>query len=160
MNIVDVLNEIWTQILNVTSIFVMPDWGVLISALPVIILLGVVMPFLTFLALGMMIYAIRKPRVKIKFEEGPRLAEIGPGGEPVFPVGLPHCRRDALVYPSGTLRCERCHDDLTVVCPMCDLGRLAMIDTCTNCGLVLKVKPRAVAVRTTSGPRPGGAAAA
>ena len=160
MNIVDVLNEIWTQILNVTSIFVMPDWGVLISWLPVIILLGVVMPFLTFLALGMIIYTLRKPRVKIAFEEGPRLAEIAPGGEPVYPIGLPHCRRDALVYPSGTLRCERCHDELAVICPMCGLGRQAVIDTCTNCGLVLKVKTRAIAVRSTPGPRPGGAAAA
>ena len=35
---------------------------------------------------------------------------------------------------------------------MCGLGRQASIDTCTNCGLVLKVKPRAVAVRKTSGP--------
>ena len=160
MNILDVLNEIWNQILAVTSIFVMPDWGGLIGALPVIILLGVVMPFLTFLALGMMIYTIRKPRTKVTFEEGPRVAEIGPGGDPIFPVGLPHCRRDMLVYPSGTVRCERCHDELAVICPMCDLGRPAIIDTCTNCGLVLKVNPRAVAVRTTSGPRPGGAAAA
>ena len=94
------------------------------------------------------------------FEEGPRVAEIGPGGDPIFPVGLPHCRRDVLVYPSGTVRCERCRDELAVICPMCSLGRPAIIDTCTNCGLVLKVKPRAVAVRTTSGPKPGGAAAA
>jgi hypothetical protein len=160
VNIIDVLNEIWNQILAVTAIFVTPDWGVLIAAMPVIILLGVVMPFLTFLALGMMIYTIRKPRVKVRFEEGPRLAEIGPGGEPVYPVGLPHCRRDALVYPSGTLRCERCQDELAVICPMCGLGRQALVDTCTNCGLVLKVKTRAVAVRSTPGPRPGGAAAA
>ena len=83
-----------------------------------------------------------------------------PGGEPVFPVGLPHCRRDALVFESGTLRCERCHDDLAVICPMCSLGRSALIDTCTNCGLVLKVVPRAVVVRTTPGPKPGGAAVA
>jgi hypothetical protein len=43
---------------------------------------------------------------------------------------------------------------------MCSLGRSALIDTCTNCGLILKVTPHAVAVRTTPGPRPGGAAAA
>jgi hypothetical protein len=160
VNIVDVLNEIWTQILTVTSVFVMPDWGVVIGWLPVIVLLGLVMPFLTFVALGSLIYVARKPRTKVVFEEGPRVAEIGPGGEPVFPVGLPHCRRDGLIYPSGTLRCEVCHDELAVTCPMCGLGRAAVIDTCTNCGLVLKVKTRAVAVRTTPGPKPGGAAAA
>ena len=57
-------------------------------------------------------------------------------------------------------KCETCHDELAVICPMCGLGRAAIIDTCTNCGLVLKVKTRAIAVRTTPGPKPGGAAAA
>lgn len=156
----DVLDQIWTQILQVMSIFVTPDWGFLIGILPVLIVIGLIGPFLTGLALGTLIYLVRKPRVKVVFEEGPRVAEIGPGGEPVFLVGLPHCRRDALVYPSGTLRCERCHDELAVNCPMCGLGRTALIDTCSNCGLVLKVKTRAVAVRTTAGPKPGGAAVA
>ena len=26
MNIIDVLNQIWTQILEITAIFLMPDW--------------------------------------------------------------------------------------------------------------------------------------
>ena len=160
MNIVEFLNQVWTQILDVTAIFVTPDWGFLISLLPVIVLLGLVMPFLTGMAIMTLVYLVNKPRVKVAFEEGPRPAEIGPGGEPVFPVGLPHCRRDALIYPSGTLRCDTCHDELAVICPMCGLGRVARIDTCSNCGLVLKVKTRAVAVRTTAGPKPGGAAAA
>ena len=79
MNIVDVLNEIWTQILTVTAVFVMPDWGVVIRWLPIIILLGLVVPFLTFVALGSLIYVARKPRTKVVFEAGPRVAEIGPG---------------------------------------------------------------------------------
>ena len=160
MNLVDALNSVWSQILQVLSLFVMPDWGMLIAALPVLILLGLVGPFLTFLGLGTVIYVLRKPRVKVRFEEGPRVAEIDPDGEPVFPAGLPHCRRDGLVYPSGALRCERCQDPLAVVCPMCSLGRLALVDTCPNCGLVLKVKSRAVAVRASAGPKPGGAAVA
>jgi hypothetical protein len=160
VNLVDVLNGIWSQILQVTSLFVMPDWGMLISALPVLILLGLVGPFVTFLALGTFVYQVRKPRVKVRFEEGPRVAEIGGDGQPIFPIGLPHCRRDGLIYPSGTVRCERCHDELAVVCPMCSLGRSALIDTCSNCGLVLKVKTRAIAVRTSAGPKPGGAAVA
>ncbi|TFG68489.1 MAG: hypothetical protein E4H24_03505 [Thermomicrobiales bacterium] len=160
MTIVDTLNEIWTQILDVTSVFVIPDWGGLIAILPMLIVLGLVLPFLTFLMLGTMIYLVRKPRTKLVLETGPRIAEIGAGGEPVFPVGLPHCRRDRLVFLSGTVRCERCRDELAVICPMCNVGRAAIVDTCTNCGLVLKVAPRAVAIRTTPGPRPGGAAAA
>jgi hypothetical protein len=160
VNIVDVLNDIWTQILDVTTLFVTPDWGTLIGLLPVIVLVGLIGPAITLLMVGTMVYLIRRPRTEVTFEEGPRVAELGPGGEPIFPPGLPHCRRDALVFLSGTVRCERCRDDLAVICPMCGLGRAAIVDTCTNCGLVLKVKPRAVAVRTTPGPRPGGAAAA
>lgn len=160
MNLVDVLNSIWSEILKVTTLFVIPDWGQVIGALPVVIVLGLVAPFLTFVGLGTVVYLARKPRVSVRFEEGPRVAEIGADGLPIFPVGLPHCRRDGLVYPSGTQRCERCHDDLAVVCPMCSLGRSALIDTCSNCGLVLKVKSRAVAVRASAGPKPGGAAVA
>lgn len=160
MNLVDVLNSIWSQILQVTTLFVIPDWGQVIGALPVVVVLGLVAPFLTFLVLGTVIYQLRKPRVSVRFEEGPRVAEIGADGQPIFPIGLPYCRRDDLVYPSGTQRCERCRDDLAVVCPMCSLGRSALIDTCSNCGLVLKVKSRPTAVRASAGPRPGGAAVA
>jgi hypothetical protein len=160
VNLIDTLNQIWTQILEVTSIFVMPDWGFLISMLPVLIVVGLVGPFLTGLAIGTVIYLATKPRVKVSFVEGPRVAEIGPGGEPVFPVGLPHCRRHGLVYEPGMVRCDTDGEPLAVICPMCGLGRQALADTCTNCGLVLKVKPRAVAVRKQAGPKAGGAAAA
>lgn len=160
MNFVEVLEGIWNQILDITSLFVMPDWGGVIALLPVLIVLGLVAPFVTFLALGTLIYLVRKPRVKVAFVEGVRVAEIGADGEPVFPVGLPHCRRDALIYPSGVHFCDRCHDKLAVVCPMCGLGRFALVDTCSNCGLILKVKTRSAVVAASPGPKPGGAAAA
>lgn len=160
MSLIDTLNGIWTTILDITAQFVMPDWGWLISILPVLIFVGVVGPFITAVMLGSVVYLARKPRVKVAFEEGPRIAELDAGGLPVFPKGLPYCRRDALVYPSGATRCDTCHEELAVICPMCDLGRAAVVDTCTNCGLVLKVVPRAVAVRSSVGPKPGGAAVA
>ena len=160
MNFVEVLEGIWNQILDILSIFVMPDWGGLIGLLPVLVLIGLVGPFMTFLALGTVIYLIRKPRVKVAYEEGARVAQIGEDGEPIFPVGLPYCRRDALIYPSGTHRCDTCHDELAVTCPMCGLGRTALIDTCANCGLVLKVRNRPLVVAAAPGPKPGGAAAA
>jgi len=158
--IFDALNQLWEQILAFTSLFVMPDWNALIAMLPILILIGVIGPFITFTILGSMIYLLRKPRAKISFVEGPRVAEIGADGEPIFPPGLPYCRRDRLIYPSGTVRCATCEDELAVICPMCGLGRIASIDTCTNCGLVLKVKQTLVPVRSTTGAKPGGAAAA
>ena len=161
MTIVDSLNELWSTILKTVSLFVIPDWNALIGLLPLLFFIGIIGPLMTLLPLGIVIYQVRKPRVKgIRVEEGPTVAAIGADGAPIFPPGLPHCRRDGLVYPSGTVRCERCHDDLAVICPMCGLGRPALIDTCTNCGLVLKVKPRAIVARRSAGPKPGGAAVA
>jgi len=46
-----------------------------------------------------------------------------------------------------------------VACPKCGVTRQAAIEACGNCGLVLKVEPRAVALHA-AGPPPGGAAAA
>lgn len=160
MSIVDALNDVWNTILDITSMFVLPDWGAVVGLLPFLFFIGIVGPLVTLLPLGILIYQLRKPRVKVRVEEGPQVARIGESGEPIFPPGLPFCRRDGLIYPSGTLRCERCHDELAVSCPMCGLGRPAGLDTCTNCGLVLKVKPRAVALGRPVGPKPGGAAAA
>ena len=34
MSPIDVLNQIWTQVLRVTSLFVIPDWGAVIGLLP------------------------------------------------------------------------------------------------------------------------------
>ena len=160
MSITETLESIWNQILEITSLFVIPDWGALIQLMPVLIFLGVVGPLLTFTALGILAYQLAKPRTSVKFVEGPRTAELDESGQPVFPAGLPHCRRHELIFASGTTLCDRDGTELTVVCPMCGLGRLAVVDTCSNCGLVLKVKSRAVAVRPASGPKPGGAAAA
>ena len=106
MNLVEFLNQIWTQILQVTAIFVTPDWGFLISLLPVFVLLGLVGPFLTGLVLGTGAYLVSKPRTKVAFEEGPRVAEIGPGGEPGLPgraSPLP-ARRARLSRRAPTLR--------------------------------------------------------
>jgi hypothetical protein len=159
VTIIDALEDLWTKILDVTALFITPDWNAIVAMLPVLVFIGIVGPFITFTLLGSVIYLVRKPRVKVQFDEGPRVAEVGADGQPIFPPGLPFCRRHSLIYPSGFLRCEQDNDLLAVTCPMCGLGRDAEIDTCTNCGLVLKVKSRAIAIRT-SGPRPGGAAAA
>jgi hypothetical protein len=157
--LIDALEGLWDTILDVTSLFVMPDWTGLIALLPVLIFLGVVGPLVTFFVLGTLIYQARKPRIKVTYEEGPRNAELDADGRPVFPPGLPHCRRDALIYPSGVTRCETCREPLAVTCPMCGVGRAAELDTCGNCGLVLKIETTALAVRRGR-PKPGGAAVA
>jgi len=157
--LIDALENIWNQILDTTSLFVIPDWGSVIGLLPILIFLGVVGPLVTFTFLGIAVYQLRKPRVKVTYDEGSRRAELDADGQPIFPPGLPHCRRDALIFPSGAVRCDVSNEPLTVSCPMCGVGREAQIDTCGNCGLVLKIENRAVAVRRGR-PKPGGAAVA
>jgi len=108
VTIVDSLNQLWNTILQTIALFVIPDWNAIIGLLPILIFLGIVGPLMTLLPLGILIYQVRKPRVKgVKFEEGPREAVVGADGRPIFPPGLPHCRRDALVcglaIPTGRL---------------------------------------------------------
>ena len=160
MTIIDALSGIWNKILEIMSLFVIPDWAELIKLLPVFIFLGVVGPLVTFFMLGTLAYQVTKPRTKVSYVEGPRVAEIGANGQPIFPPGLPHCRNHSLIYPSGTTRCERGDEALAVICPMCGLGREAWIDTCSNCGLVLQVKNRPVPAQVGNRPKPGGAALA
>ncbi len=160
MNVVDALNGLWTTILDITEMFVIPDWNSVIGLMPLLIFLGVVGPLVTFLFLGIVAYQVTKPRAHLKLAEGPQVARLGADGQPIFPPGLPFCRDHVLIYPTGTIHCEHGGEDLRVICPMCGLGRRAVIDTCTNCGLVLQVKSHPVPVVRSSGPKPGGAAAA
>ena len=160
MNVIDALNGLWNTILDITEMFVIPDWNSVIGLMPLLIFLGVVGPLLTFTILGILVYQVAKPRAKLQLEEGPQLARIGADGQPIFPPGMPFCRRHGLIYPTGTLRCGQGGEDLSVICPMCGLGRPAAIDTCTNCGLVLNVKARPVPMGRKAGPKPGGAAVA
>lgn len=160
MNIVDSLDGLWNTILDILEMFVIPNWGDVIGLMPLMIFLGIVGPLITFTVLGILVYQVAKPRTHMTIEEGVQVARTGADGRPIFPPGLPFCRRHALIYTSGTLRCERDGEELAVICPMCGLGRPAEIDTCTNCGLVLDVKPRPVPVGRRTGPKPGGAAVA
>jgi len=159
VSIVDHLSEIWTQLLQVVEKLVSPDWGGLIALLPILIVVFVMGPLLTLLGLAWLYYFLRKPRVHVKIEEGPRAAQLDDAGSPVVAPGEPYCSLDALIYPPGVTRCERDDSPLSVICPMCGIGRDAAISTCGNCGLVLKVESR-VRVMRAAGPPPGGAAIA
>jgi len=160
VNIVDSLNGLWQTILGITEKIVIPDWSSVIGLLPLLIFVGIVGPLMTFVMLGIVGYQLTKPRPHLKLAEGPQLAGTGADGQPIFPPGRPFCRAHALIHPTGTIHCERGGEDLSVICPMCALGRPATIDTCPNCGLVLNVKQRPVPVVRTNGPKPGGAALA
>jgi hypothetical protein len=159
VNVVDALEGFWNGLLDLTSQFVIPDWGALIQLLPVFLVIGVLGPLLSLLLLVHLVYFLRKPRAPLGEPPAPVPAQIGSDGLPVVPRGEPFCFRDGLIYPANTTRCEVCGDALTVRCPKCDVARDAAIDTCGNCGLVLKVRPQNQVVRAAQ-PPPGGRAVA
>ena len=159
MTIPDHLSQLWTQLLQLIEKLVSPDWGSLVALLPLMVVLGVLGPLLSIGALVWMYYFVTKPRARVRFEEGARSAPLDDAGNPVFPPGEPYCARDALIYPPGTVRCDADDTPLSVICPMCGIGREAAITTCGNCGLVLKVVSRSRVMRP-AGPPPGGAALA
>ena len=155
----DAIGQIFQHVIDFLQPILIPDWKALINLLPVFLVIGVVGPLISLLALGWFLYIVGKPRSRIPYAEPqPRLAELV-DGQPVYPVGEPYCTTDRLIYPSGATRCDTCHRDLAVICPKCGTGRAAWIDTCGTCGLVLKINHTVPALRP-AGPPPGGAAAA
>jgi len=156
--VIDTLQSAWHGFLQLISGIVIPEWGGLIGLLPILLVVGVVGPAVSLLALGWVVYVLLAPRAKVRVEFGVTHA-LNRDGRAVYPDGEPYCPVDGLVYPSGSVRCDTCARDLFVRCPKCSTGRDAAITTCGNCGLVLRIENRARALRP-AGPPPGGAAAA
>lgn len=156
---IDALQTGWHNFLNAISGIVIPDWGALIGLLPVFLFFGVIMPIITIVLLVWVVYVLRKPRARLRVVEGPHAAALAADGSPVYPAGEPFCSHDRLVYESGRVECDACHQPLSVTCPKCGVGRAASVDTCGNCGLILRIAPRIRSLRPAGPPR-GGAAAA
>jgi hypothetical protein len=159
VTVLDTISQAWSGFLDFISKLVIPDWPGLILLLPVFVLIGVVGPLLSLAVLAWLGYGITKPRVKVRYDEGTKVAPRDHLGRPIVPAGEPYCPRDGLIYPFGTNRCDRDRTNLLLRCPKCDGVREASISTCGNCGLALTLQPRAMIV-ATDGPPPGGAAIA
>lgn len=145
-------------LLDVTSIFVIPAWGELIGLLPIFLLVGVVGPLLTLLALGWLRYGALRPRTRVTFADARRPAALDADGRPVYPAGEPYSPGERMIYEPGAVR-SASGEELLVACPKCLLVRAAALDTCGNCGLSFTLRPTVRAARP-AGPPPGGAAAA
>jgi hypothetical protein len=154
----DQIQNLWNGLIGFLEKLVVPDWGALVDLLPIFLVLGVIGPLATLAVLFWGWYFIRKPRTRVRYEDGPTPAPLGPDGAPIFPRGLPYSPISGLVYPPGRKRGDE-DEELSVICPMCDIGRDAAVDTCGNCGLVLKVEQRPRVIAPIA-PPPGGAAIA
>jgi hypothetical protein len=159
VSVLDRISQLWSDFLGFLSTLVIPDWASLIALLPLFVLIGIVGPLLSLAALGWLGYGVTKPRVKVRYDEGTRVAPRDHLGRPIVPSGEPYCPRDGLIYPSGTVRCDVDKTQLLLRCPKCEVVRTAGISICGNCGLALNLQPRAMIV-STDGPPPGGAALA
>ncbi len=155
----DAIGQLFQSVIDFLNPILIPDWRALIDLLPVFLVIAVVGPIMSLLMLGWFVYFVGKPRSRVPYvPPEPRPAQIV-DGYPVYPSGEPYCAYDALVYPPGESRCRDCGRDLSVACPKCGTGRVAWVDTCGTCGLVLRIDRTVPALRPT-GPPPGGAAAA
>lgn len=156
----DAIGQLFQVVIDFLSPILIPDWRALIDLLPIFLLIGVVGPIMSLLAVGWFVYLARKPRGgRIPYTDPvPQPARIV-DGSPVYPAGEPYCAFDQLVYQPGATTCHSCRRDLAVTCPKCGTGRAALVDTCGTCGLVLKIDRTVPALRP-AGPPPGGAAAA
>ena len=159
MTVLDQISHLWSDFLGFISKLVIPDWPGLILLLPLFVLIGVVGPLLSLAVLAWLGYGVTKPRVKVRYDEGTKVAPRDHLGRPIVPAGEPYCPLDGLIYPMGTLRCDVDKNNLLIRCPKCEVVRGAGVSTCGNCGLTLDLQPRAMIV-ATDGPPPGGAAIA
>jgi len=159
VSVPEALQGLWQGFLDFVTMFILPDWGSLIGLLPVFLVVFLLGPILSIMALVYVIYFLRKPKVPLMPEAAPVPAMLGADGRPVIPRGEPFCYRDGLIYPPNAKRCDICGDELTVRCPKCDVVRAISIETCGNCGLVFKLRPQG-ALAPTIQPPPGGASAA
>jgi hypothetical protein len=154
----ETLESWWNSIIELSEMFIIPDWGALVGLLPIFLLIGVVGPILTLIVLFWFRYLVKRPGIKRDFAEVRRAAPVDQDGNPVFPVGEPYSLAEGIIYEPGAVRSDS-GDALVVACPKCRLVRPASESTCGNCGLTFSLQPTTRSLKP-AGPRPGGRAAA
>lgn len=155
----DALSSFWQSLLDLTSQVVIPDWAALVGLLPVFLVLLVLGPLITALALLWLVYVARRPRSAIELDEGPWPIQPDSEGRLEPPLAEPYCPAHGLVYRAGAVRCPLDGSILLFRCPKCRLARPAGEARCGNCGLVA-VPGRALRPVAPASPPPGGAALA
>jgi len=153
----------WTAFLEWLTTVLVPAWGELIDLLPYLVVIGVIGPIVTLLALMWGWYFLKRQRGRVRHSAveavpAPRDAD----GAPLFPPNTPFCEEHALIHPARTTSCQVDGGRLDVACPMDGTVRDASIQVCAACGTryVLGVNAHSLAVTSADGPPEGGAAIA
>jgi hypothetical protein len=153
----------WTAFLNWLSTILIPDWNGLIQLLPILLILGLVGPGLTLLALYWIYVRLNTRRGKVRIDEPePTLVQPGPDGTYTYPVNVPYCPSHHLVFPATARQCSIDGEELLVRCPVDDSIRIASQDLCRTCGTryQLGASLAPVVIRRRGTPPAGGAAVA
>ena len=141
----------------------MPDWGGLIGLLPLFIIIGLLGPIVTLVALMWVWHSLHRRRGHVRLEEMAALpAPMDVEGRPSFPANVPYCEEHALLFPARARTCRIDGDLLRVSCPVDGTVRPAEVQTCPACGtrFVLGATAPSLMVASQGGPPEGGAAAA
>jgi hypothetical protein len=153
----------WTNFLDWLTTVIVPNWTELVNMMPFWVVLGVVGPIVSLIALAWIWHFMRKARPKVAMQEPEGIpAPLGADGLPVFPPNVPFCLEHSIIYPSTRVRCEIDGTDLNVRCPVDGTVRDASIQTCSGCGtkFVLGASSVPALVVRHAGPPEGGAAVA
>jgi hypothetical protein len=153
----------WTNFLDWLTTVIVPNWTELVNMLPFWVVLGVVGPIVSLIALAWAWHFLRKPRARIDTDEPEGIpAPLGGDVLPAFPPNVPYCLEHSIIYPSSRVRCEIDGTDLNVRCPVDGTVRDASIQTCSGCGTryVLGASSVPALVVRHAGPPEGGAAVA
>ena len=153
----------WTAFLEWLQTILIPDWNGLIQLLPILLILGVLGPGLTLLALYWFYVTITSRRGKVRrADPEPTPAERAADGTPTYPPNVPYCPIHELLYPATAKACEIDGEELSVRCPVDDTIRVAGQPLCRTCGTryQLGASLAPIVIRRRGRPPAGGAAAA
>src|SRR4051812_5123782 len=99
--------DIWTQILNFTSLFVTPVWNSLIQYIPVLMLGLVVVTLLAVARLWVGNTALNRPRVPVRATSGPLPDGVHLPGPSIWPFLIPiagfFVLLSLVIHPDGTV---------------------------------------------------------
>jgi plastocyanin len=98
--------DIWTQILNFTSLFITPVWNSLIQYIPVLMVAVVVVTVLGIARIWVGNTALNRPRIPARVTSGPVPAGVHLPGPSIWPFFLPiagfFILLSLVIHPEGT----------------------------------------------------------
>ena len=153
----------WTAFLDWLTTVVVPNWTELVGMLPFWLLIGVVGPIVSLIALAWIWhFATRRRGHQTVAVPEVVAAPRDANDDPIFPANVPYSAAQGLIYPPNRTTCEVDGSNLLVRCPVDGTVREASIQVCRACGtkFVLGAATTPLLVQRTGSPPAGGAAAA